>query len=644
MQWAYFVIVLLLVSGLVISIYDVFTLSASGWKKALFITIRSMLFLLLGAALFEPVFTFKKLRRTQNGLAVYVDCSKSMRAFSVDSLVTTLQKDITGILEEGNGSAQKVTWYSFGDSLRLLPKPLHVQADDHNSFLPLLTSENGGRSHNRILLITDANFSNEQIRFDGLEAADVRYLRLHATRQPEFLKMEVPDIITDTAGMASLLTLSVEGACTSPHADIICKVYSGNTVIEKEVYQSGASCFAKKIVMKLPPETGGLHLYDVTVECSEPNVQKVQETVLRHTVQGVFTYEIISDAPSLDIRFMRNALSSRSIFTMQKTGEKKSADVHFTFGDLPKKIDGKPGLIINVISTGSALNQSDYSVHVSRLGYENPFSEIEAAALPPVPLFTTNKKTLVKNVYLSAHSGNDSFPIVYDGIYQGVPVLTIAIKDFWKWDFLPLSLEKGESDGYLFTGNVLDYVHDRLSTLTSDTLLGYFGGQTIEGRAPALSIAVNGGRNSDSATFVSCVVEREDGTVNYDTMFTFAPFHPMVSQVRLRPAEKGLSRITLSTKGQDRACSHRLTFDIVPDQSETSVSSQNEALLKELGRPLDPGDYQSLNTFIRQALPTEGSMGSEEGKISIQRSWLLLCLLFIFLFAEWIIRKFDDID
>lgn len=621
--------------------------------RIVLIAIRLLILALLAAAFLRPTLTMQTLAPERHGLAVLVDNSQSMRLFDSDSLRKLLSADF--------GLADKdVRVFLFGDSLRPLPDDRQPDFSDRRSFFPTDAAAGLPEDAQRILIVSDGNWSNSSLPDELFMATDAHYLRLPAPQLPPLLRLEpLAERIEGVTGGSTDLRIVLSGRLQHRRTITIAVLQDGRAESRRSV-ELEAGVFEDTLDLRIPARRPGTHLCRIVAETdSSGTVATVVHTVLPDRLR----YHIYSARPDLDGRFVSLAL--------QRQDGWQHTHAHGQRPDLLVLLDWDStaaSLVQTVKPRGALLfagcvpcgNPRSRPVPRGRLvgapETHIPLVIATPASLPPAEALLECaedplrlRRTLLG---LVPQTASDTLPLLWSGRYQRHTALVAGVRGFWTWDFMvQLSEEEGTTQTP-FSSTLLELTRRALIAGMSDDFLVYPAESPVsESRPPVFVLALPASFDWTEPARVALTITDTSGSAVLDTGLTI---DGVDAQHRFRFRSDPLPRGTYMYKGKlryaGRTFTHADTLRVQSDRTELDIAGQNEQLLAQVARPTAPADSAAADG--RVMLPHGGTAADAPGAdratiartIRIEQSWLLLAALLALLFAEWVIRRRVHID
>lgn len=607
------------------------------------IILRSLQVLILCIAFSQPVITCNRLVSSNRQVAILVDASESMSAFDLQPLIGRIDSLSRATTPRTGKPSRSMSWYLFGDSLRAWnPHTPYIPADG-SSYFPILSEAVAPGNSAEMVLITDAMWSNGRAASAYLQSRAAWYLPLSPVRTTPFITSNLSDSLQIPADSSFTISLPVNGNVPS-EGYLRCTVTPDGTLPVTDSALIAQGNFSHTFALQLPPLSAGFHRLAITFQFTKDTLVLVRRNTLVHSVPRSFSFVCSAAKPSLDIRFIRSALANDAGMHEAPASDNRSADAVISSGALPENLPEKAALI--VLGKCSKRQQQfsltpAFRYHATPGYHKNSFSSFDAATMPPVAAFRpdTSMKEIIP--LFSCSNATDTTPLVFRCRIGSHPALVCALEDFWKWDFLPLARQSGESDNFAFTRRLLSTAHEMLFSMHTDTFFVLPAQQPVERGETPLWVVLPSTLLSRPGPLHYMVADSLGRTV-VDTSVNLESYVMVSILPGVPPLPKGRYRLSASLENSPAlSCQVNMTVD--KNQSEKIVSGQNEALLGDVCRPLDlTASLQNLGMLPGGS--TSGEVATAAQRFPLHRGWPLLVALLCALFAEWIIRKVNDLD
>jgi hypothetical protein len=639
------IIAALLAGGTILAVATARRAYPKRWQTILAAALRILFGTAIIIAFFEPSLTVHRLPEQNRALPILVDASQSMSLFAADSVLEAFAQICASFTDNQRIPFRKPVWMFFGDSLRTGLTPSSYRTTDHSSFFPRIRRDPLLQSCTDMIVISDANWSNTAPVSEELSAKAIRYLPLRKVRTAGTITCTAPDTIVTPADSTFTLSVSCSGIALSD-TRVVLVISNGSATTGADSQTVSRGPFRKRFSITLPRVPPGAHLYRVTATNPTDTVQ-YSRMLLRRAVPEFFSYSIAAPGPSLDIRFLRNALAGRKDFRNTAGRPATETDIRFIFDGSTARPQSPRTLSVYIGALPGSAPARD-SIIPGRLvtdpSIRNPFYNLTTGELPPVVAVRPAKKLSVTASWISAVVNRDTIPLIFRGVYDNHPLIGCGFSGLWHWDFMPLAHSAGEADAFPFTLRLLDAAAATFRELQSDTLLVYPTASPTAGAPVPFTLILPAANIPElQAVSLSVTIRTGTGTSVCDTTLQIISTGRTLHHAVLPPLDTGSYVAACSLAAGHRSYTSAIAFSTRSDNAELSVTAQNENLLRDLGQPLQLNDTALLASLFN---PEHHTLAPEPlvQKIRFRRSWWLLVLLLALLGTEWTLRRFARLD
>jgi len=418
--------------------------------------------------------------------------------------------------------------------------------------------------------------------------------------------------------------------------------------------------FAQTITFKTSNSRPGRKLYTVEASVSG-NVPSSVSSFVHQTVPRFFTYSTYAAKPTLDRRYITQALQSSDIFKEKA----QSPDMLFLFdwdSAAVKLLRGLPRHAVAVFSGAMPCSSSRMSEPLvtvkavdqdiltnTRLDLRSmpPPQEIVVCKQPPVNAMKRMLAASVNNTAGRTNIGNtvsgpSDIPILFSGRFMGTQSLFCAVKGIWRWDFWPMASDRAENELFGFSNALLSVAKELLLDNISDQLILYPATALTETDSARFFMSLPSAVPIFEAVNLSLQI-RNDG-IKVDTALTYRPNGLNKQPLSLPALPPGRYAIAATLAAPGVKAAFRDSFTVNVDMSELSVLSQNTQYLQEFAQPLDMTDSAAANAVFDSWERRSAEKNTVTETVRINRSWLLLCIILMLLAVELILRRARGVD
>lgn len=631
----------------VISIIRYLRTSLSIKTKAAFISLRLIQMLLIAIALLEPSFQFEKVASLHKNIPVLIDASLSMSLFHPDTTILSFIQKLQQINNSSTEKSRKFEFYVFGDSLRKLDNPGHLKFIDKQSKFPINSGKNISTSR-ELIIITDANWSNS-FPLDAFADKNIHYLELSGFKQQPFLRFVNLELPSSPSDSLVTIPLTIEGRTETKKPVEIVVTESGR-VVSKHSFAENPGYFKRTLNINLPPATPGKHLYRFRV--SQEDSLQAYAYDIHYIRPRYFTYQHYCSPPSLDSRFISLTLSKHSEFKKMEA-DKGKADCIFFFSwedsikhhlkDL--KQNGIAVFAGCLPCSASTVTPSHYNLFNMEHSL-TAFDDLILEKLPPPSGVLRCASLQVKSPLLcmlnDENQKKDTLHLLFNTEWQGYQVLALAAKDFWRWDFWPMSLEYSEEQAFSFSGLFITTLTEQLLTRISEQYFIYPASSISESDSIIFTVSFPSTIPVACKSKISFTIKNSSNQSVLDTAVEIINNGSLNRKISLKPLSAGIYSLSSSISGNQKKYTFSDTLFIGVRQSELQIPGQNKILLSEIGHPFDPIDSTSL--FKDMLNDNSNNDSIVKDSYQLNRTWLLLSCILILMGFEWMYRRLIGLD
>jgi hypothetical protein len=631
-------------------------------KAKLFLwLVRLVALALLVCAFIQPSFTLKTLAKDENDIAIFIDASRSMGLFKLDSLLLRLSSfgDFSRALPKAKPI---VRFFCFGDSVRPCdPSTIrNIPFTDSRSFFPKDLSK-----WRTLIILSDGNWSNPSIATALFENKNCYYLPLPAPSPRPFLHMQCISFQSPVAqDSLSVATLNIQGfKSTNEPLDI--NVRQGAKPVLHRLRAMNSGYFNDTLLLTFPTSNPGRFLYSISVKNTNDSLRCLKHLVAS-VIPSTFLARIATSAPTLDARFLTIALGSDPAWKMANTNDKADALFCVDWDALAKKAfsELKPlgvAAFIGCLPCSSQVTMTtDTLALLSNEPNDSLAQRILQRKLPsPASIVTCPRSGLSqRNTILDCvvrqkrqqPARCDTLPFLFEGSFSGHSFVAFTSRNTWSMVFLPLGLDQENETGSLLR-DVLSVVKESAIRRVNRTFFMYPSASEINefDSCPFRIVmppemiepqSATAGVASARIDFSICRGEHR----MLDTTFTAALETFLGTQTFMcRPMPAGTYSYSARLSLGKKQFSWADTMIIGNNDIERSITGQNTVLLNQIAAPLSSNDPRLLSDIIdRNSKLQKNALIPRV--FQLKRSWLLLGIILALFCLEWAIRRKEGLD
>jgi hypothetical protein len=670
MTWWRTAIVILLTAGLLLSTvrycYGHLKLST----KIILILLRAGWITAVALAFIEPVIRFDRFESSRMKIPVLIDHSASMQNFSPDASVNPFLDTLASLQSKTNGRVS-FEFFLFGDSTRIYQpsQSKSLPFNDAKSFFPVALDERGGRLSNDMILITDGHWTRPRGSNEVFPRNSIRYLALPEAKPNPFVTVSSNAPETAPGDSAFTVSVTASGYVNEKSVLSIALKESGGRAVKSDSAGIDPGYFTRSVKFKTSNSRPGRKLYAVEASAGGSIPPSVSSFV-HQTVPRFFTYSTYAAKPTLDRRYVAQALLSSDVFRERAS----SPDMLFLFdwdSTAAKLLRGLPRHAVAVFSGAmpcSSSHTAEPSIAVKIVDQNILInSRLDPRALPPPqeliickqPPISAMKRMLAAsfntiggrvntvgavNANASKVNGNTpaDMPVLFSGRFMGTQSLFCPVRGIWRWDFWPMASDLAENELFAFSSTLLSVAKELLLDNISDQLILYPAGAITETDSARFFMSLPAAAPIFEPVNISLKIS--NGGIAVDTSMTYRPNGLNKQPLSVPPLPPGRYGISAALAAPGVKATFSDSFTVNVDMSELSVLSQNAQYLQEFAQPIDIGDSAATNSVLDSWERRSAEKYTVTETVSINRSWLLLGIILSLIAAELILRRARGVD
>lgn len=626
--------------------------------KIILIVIKMLLVISIFCGFWQPSFKITRLATHENRIPVLIDVSSSMQLFNTDSAFTFLNFFYENYSKKYSDQEAQFIFFTFGDSLRLIQKPETLTTKDKNSFFPRFIGNNLLRKSNKIILLSDGNWSNTISPRHAVYNKQCYYVPLKQIVNPAYLHIETESrqqsVVSDTL---VVITANISGYKPQNNAvDITCR--SRQKIIAKKRIPVDSGFFNETIKLPIRGKKVGITLYELTAELETDSIKSTCYILYTITPSRLSTY-LYSSRPSLDRRFITLALQRNGEWDIldrpDQTNKKRITDLLIIFDwdaqsrQLYERYRSSSVAFIGCLPCDKNIfNKTPVFNPTLSPDFRYTLNNWTGEDFPPPKGFITCPKTpyRVQKVYMTHASspsktstGGES-PLLFEARYKNRSSLHLPVKGIWRWDFLPHSLDKSK-DYQFFSDILLDRMQKVIDYNRNNEFYAYPKFSPIyENDSLAFRLAFPASLQDATKLDISFTLATLDGNTVYRTNYSSTLFQSYTHVLKAPPMKPGTYTYTctMTTAGSRKTYGDSIT--VLTSNAEIRMLGQNTLVLNELGKPLTTFDTSISNPLLNDnKIAPDKSIKTVTRSIQLNRSWFLLIVIFVLFSAEWFLRR-----
>jgi hypothetical protein len=636
---------------LVISLKRYLELSIPRSLKAIFISIRILMVLFLILSFVEPVIKFQRLAPEKPEISVLVDASKSMNLFKPESTIMPILKTLLR-KDRAELNDLSINFFLFGDTLRKFSSTTECKFSDNKSSAPDVSSK-ALRSSQHIIILSDANWIINNTLLNRFSERSVFYVPLQEIQSKPYLNISVPESKEISVDSNATFDIKTEGF-VDKNVQISFTVFEQTKIIKVKriVADSGTLNFSTKIL--LPKQTAGKHLFRIVAEIQSDTL--LAECFYLNSILPLsFNYLSHNPSPSLDSRFFNLALQRHPEFIKNQNAQ-NTTDLLllFSYDSHTTKIISqisKKGIVAFLGCSPCSVNtipvSTDFQLIKQQRAYETPFNRLVINDIPP-PSMTLSIVSPIKpiqQILSGAYTFNkhfDTVPILLTGNLNNNRYISLNAIGYWKWDFWPLSLSRGEEQPFLFSEYLIATIKEMILSKISSNFYAFPEVQTYDEDSTAFALSLPSELPVPTDIDIKVTVQSANSAYKQTSSCKLTSTGSKLQHTRIPPLNAGLYTYTCEFTTPQGNFHYSDSLIVKENPLELSVQSQNTPLLNQFAQVIRFSSDSSLIDFLH-TLKT-GQQLPLQDYFQITRSWMILAVLFILFTIEWVLRRKYDLD
>jgi hypothetical protein len=648
-------ITVLLVAGIFLSVLRYIRSRLSVSSKIILMLLRAGWIIGLLLAFWEPTIQFERFEDSRMRIPVLIDASISMQNFSPDASVIPFL-DMLSSLQSSAGGRVSFEYFLFGDSTRIRQSSESVTFTDSRSIFPNALDETGGRFSNDMIIISDAHWTNPRKASDIFPRSTIHYVVLpNATPNP-FITVSHNAPETTPSDSVFFVEITANGYVRESGSAVI-TLKEGNRVVRTETAEIEQGYFSRVIRVRTSNSRPGRRLYTVEAVIDTAIPPSVSNFV-HQTIPHFLTYSMYSARPTLDRRYLTQALAANDFFRARAT----APDVLFLFdwdttaarmvrnlprhatvvfaGCLPCNTTNIPAPSITVRPVEDGLLRTNVDLRT----IPPPQEIITCRPLPVSGMRRLLNASINQPAASAADAANnpDNVPILFTGRFMGRQSLFAPVRGIWRWDFWPMASDRAESELFGFSNTMLSLAKEILLDNIADQLILYPVGMLTETDSTRFMMSLPAAIPIFESVDLALQIQGEG--INIDTVLNYIPHGLNNQPLSFRPLPPGKYNISSTLNSGAVRAAFSDSFTVNKDMSELSVSAQNTQYLQEFARPLDIKEIDAVNYLFDSWNMRSTEKHTITETMRFHRSWLLLGIVFMILAIELVLRRIWGVD
>ncbi len=626
----------LLLAVLTVSLIRIFHLPFSKIRRFTLSAIRIVLILLITIAFFEPSFQFERLPPQNRNIAVLIDNSKSMSLFSPESTVIPFVNILRSINKKSSVKNNRFVFYSFGDSLKKAADSLTFF--ENKSTFPIITNNNSIDKSSSIIIISDANWSNSVQLSSMVENRSLYYLRLPKSHQNNQLHSDIKNIPASSKDSTHFI-FDISGFSTNS-LPLTVRCVSYDKPLFEKVIDIKPGNIRETLNFNLKKFSPGTHILRFQILTGDSIINEYRHV---HTVsREVFFYHTQFTTPTLDNRFLQLAFSRDSSFMATSSD---TADL-LIISDNKKNVStalssvSKNGLLFFAGTLPcEPLKRTTTNTLIADFSSYSAFNRSGTVSLPPISVYRNCLSSPAERIFAWVSSGqehSDTIPALFTTSYRNNTALILSLENFWKWDFYPLVSELGEENTFTFSRRIVNAVKEILSFQSSSVYTAVVRNGITDTDPFTLDHSLPRSIGFKDTITLRCTVQK-GGIAVLDSSISMIHDGTGKLHTVFNPVSSGNYRYTTILRNGDKQYTYTDSVHINTDNSEYSISGQNEYILTGNARPITQTDTSMLENILNES--NSVSILPLKQSVTLSRNWPLILLIFVTYGIELFLRR-----
>jgi len=642
-------ITVLLTAGVIFSALRYGRASLKLSAKIILIALRTAWIIGLILSFWEPVIRFERFESGRMKIPVLIDASLSMQNFSPAEQIAPFL-DTLAALQSRTGGRISFEYFLFGDSTRINKSNAALSFSDSKSFFPAALDDRGGRFANDMIIISDGHWTKPRRSSEIFPRNAIHYLVLPEAQPNPFVTISCD--APETAPSDSSFTVNITASgFVQEHRTLTLSLKEKNRTVKTEAVDIEQGYFTHTVRFKTANSRPGRKLYtaEAVIDSSIP---PSASSFVHQTIPHFLTYSMYSAKPTLDRRYLAQALASNSFFREKAA----SPDILFLFdrdstaAKMVRELPRHAAAVFTGCLPCSSSSIAAPSISVKQVDNNLFNTNLDLRSMPPPEAIITCKQLPVSGIKkllnAAVNTGNSSnsenVMILFSGRFKGTQSLFCPVKGIWRWDFWPMSTDRAENELFNFSNTLLSLAKELLFDNISDQLILYPAGTLYETDSAKFMMSLPAAVPIFEPLKLSVQIQNDDTVI--DTVLDYHPNGLNKQPLSFPALPQGRYAISSSLKSGVVNAAFADSFTVNKDMSELSVLAQNTQYLQEFANPLDLKDTlgirHTFDSWVQRS--TEKNTVTETARIN--RNWLLLSIVLLLFATELILRRRCGVD
>jgi hypothetical protein len=290
---------------------------------------------------------------------------------------------------------------------------------------------------------------------------------------------------------------------------------------------------------------------------------------------------------------------------------------------------------------------SDFQFIKQSGAYETSISDIILDEMPPpsMLLFNNNSIKSTRRILSCTNTNDkqfDTIPILFTGDIYNKNFLSLNAVGYWRWDFWPLSISRGEEQPFLFSEYLIAHLKEMLLSKISGDFYAYPEAQINSDDSTVFALSLPSELPIPTDIDITVTVQGTTSSYRKTSICKLTSTGSKLQFVKIPPLKAGkyTYNCEFSAVQKNFTCSDSLTIE--ENSLELSVQGQNTTLLNQFAQEVKFTSDSALNEFLHNLKTDKRSPVQDYFRIT--RSWMILSILFLLFALEWGLRRKYDLD
>jgi len=618
--------------------------------KITLIAMRAAWIIGLVLSFWEPVIRFERFESGRMKIPVLIDASLSMQNFSPAEQVAPFL-DTLSSLQARTGGRVGFEYFLFGDSTRGERSPASLQFNDTKSFFPAALDEQGGRFANDMIIISDGHWTKPRRSSEIFPRNTIHYLVLPEAHPNPFVTISCDAPETAPSDSSFIVNITASGF-VQERGTLALSLKEKTRTVKTEAVEIEQGYFTHTVRFKTANSRPGRKLY--TAEAIiDSAIPPSASSFVHQTIPHFLTYSMYSAKPTLDRRYLAQALASDSFFREKAS----SPDILFLFdwdstaANMTRGLPRHAAAVFAGCLPCSSSSTAAPSISVKQTDNSIFSTNLDLRAMPPPEAIITCKqlpvsgiKRLLNAAVNTGGSNSENAMILFSGrfSFKGTQSLFCPVRGIWRWDFWPMSSDRAENELFNFSNTLLSLAKELLFDNIADQLILYPAGTLYETDSAKFLMSLPAAVPIFEPLKLSVQIQNDDTVI--DTVLDYHPNGLNRQPLSFPALPQGRYAISSSLKSGAVKAAFADSFTVNKDMSELSVLAQNTQYLQEFASPLDLRDTLGITHTFDSWVQRSAERNTVTETVRINRTWLLLSLMLLLFAVELILRRRWGVD